>query len=355
VTILHLIDSLYRGGAQKVVVHTAKLFSEHSHIICIWENVNHFEEELAFFKNIKVVKLPFGNIFSLPQSYLFVRRIVKEYKVDVIHSHMFVPNILARLMPRRRVKVLCTYHGECFEFTGIKRKVVLEIEKRMFARASANIFVSQHVKKYVLQRLDKSDQGVVLYNFIEDCPRKKQYAVEQKIVKIVATSNNHSYKNYNLLLNSLLQSEGMPIHLYIYGDLMDDLKQFVHRNNLNTMVSFMGVHSNIRSVLLDYDAFIIVSNSGEGFSLSVLEAMNAGIAIISSDIPQFVEAVGENSPLLFKSDDVHDLCRVLKRLINDSEILRRSGKMMLERSSYFSMEVFCKQLSNLYNRGTVFH
>lgn len=346
--ILHLIDSLYRGGAQKVVIDTVKLFPEHTHVIGTFEKFSGLEDEIQDLANVNVVNLPFKNIFSIFKSYRFVRKLVLDLKIDIVHSHMFVPNLLARALSGN-IRKYSTYHGEVFEFPSYKKKIIIFLEKISFNRSTLNIFVSEHVKRYVLRHLNKRDGGKVIYNFVAESPYIKTYSsIVGRDIRIVATSNNQPYKNYLLILKVLAELKEQPIHLYIYGDLMDNLKEFVSENQIQHKVTFLGVHNNIQSVLPKYDGFIMASDSGEGFSLALLEAMYAGLGVICSDIPQFVEAVGTGRQLVFQNRSHKDLKRVMQAIIKDPGILEEEGKLMKARANMFSKERFYKEMHSLY-------
>lgn len=346
--LLHLIDSLYRGGAQKVVIEIVKLFPQHRHYIAIFEDNRDLEVEIKELKNVSIIRLPFKNSFSVFRCILFVRKLVKQEKIDCIHSHMFIPHLIARNQ-KRNIKIVSTYHGEVFESKGIKSAIIRFLERIFFERSNTNIFVSEHVKKYVLHKLSKKEQGIVVYNFVESQASKKEYDLKNdETIKIVATSNNQPYKNYPLLLKAFQRTAIEKMHLYIYGSLMDELKEFVKANNLQSKITFMGVHKNIPQILTNYDIFIMTSDSGEGFSLAMLEAMSAGMAIICSDIPQFIEAVGEQNELTFKNKDVDDLGHILTISANCRDLLPVYGEKMFQRSLLFSKNRFLHDMENIY-------
>ncbi|SDC70054.1 glycosyltransferase [Niabella drilacis] len=347
--ILHLVDSLYRGGIQRVVVDTIRLLPDHHHIIGIWAPCsNSFSGELSTMENVRIVDFSFRNFFAIYKLYRAVARLIKDENIDIVHSHMFAFNVASRLAAGKAIKVFCTYHGEVFPYRGAKRVAALFLERLLFNKSTGNVFVSEHVRYYVHKKIGRKVQGVVIHNYVVKPGFRKIYSGYRPILRLVATSNNQPYKNYKLLLNVAKRIRELPVHIYIYGDLMEPLKTFVNDNKIDGIVSFMGISSKVLQDLIKYDAFITVSNGGEGFSLAVLEAMAVGMGIICSDIPQFVEAVGSDSKLLFKSDNEEDLVQLIHKLVRFPEIVSENGNDMFDRAELFSRLEYGAKIRKLY-------
>jgi glycosyltransferase-like protein len=87
----------------------------------------------------------------------------------------------------------------------------------------------------------------------------------------------------------------------------------------------------------------------EGFGLAVLEAMSAGLPVVTSDLPVFREyLVGGRDALLTPVDDVGALAAALRRVLGDEALaqrLRRNGRACAsrftwERSALRHLEVY---------------
>ncbi len=60
-TSLQLIDSLYRGGAQKVVLDIVMALPEFNHFVGYWADDKDLESEFVE-NNVRLIKLPFKGI-----------------------------------------------------------------------------------------------------------------------------------------------------------------------------------------------------------------------------------------------------------------------------------------------------
>jgi len=342
--VLQIIDSLHRGGAQKVVLEICRALPEFQHIVCYWEEEKDLEVEFLS-EGVELIKLPFKGMRTLFTAMKFVNKLKTHRTIHFVHSHMFVPNLLARFIKDNSNRTLCTYHGECFEQS--RKGFVMRVLERMTLEKSDEIIaVSDHVRRYLKRQLWTNAPVHVIHNFGNYSGIQYQFKPGDTL-RLVATSNNQLYKNYALLLNVFEKLKQSPVTLDIYGSGMDSLIREAYQRGI-VNVKFKGSVTNVTEILPQYDAYIIASHSGEGFSLAVLEAMNVGLPVIASDIPQFTEAL-DSSGLFFRNGDVMDLQRVIETLILNPSILNIKSNEVLGRSHLFSKDKFTEKIRQLYN------
>jgi glycosyltransferase involved in cell wall biosynthesis len=160
---------------------------------------------------------------------------------------------------------------------------------------------------------------------------------------LIATSNNQPYKDYPTLIEALSKFNDKEITLDIYGGNMQGLQKLTAGNT----IAFKGSVADVTEHMDGYSAFIITSKSGEGFSLALLEAMGSGLPVVCSDIPQFLEAVGDTA-VVFRRGDVNSLVSQLRRLQDNPGQLQLLASRALERAGMFSKERFQKSMSRIY-------
>ena len=80
-----------------------------------------------------------------------------------------------------------------------------------------------------------------------------------------------------------------------------------------------------KAVLLNNTFCFVFPSRFEGFGIPLLEAMDAGIPIIASDIPSSKEVAGGNA-LFFEKEDAKALAKLMEKLALDPEL----GKKMTE-------------------------
>lgn len=100
--------------------------------------------------------------------------------------------------------------------------------------------------------------------------------------KLVTVSRLSSEKNLDLLIESLalVRDKGYDFSLDIYGEgsELSSLESLVSEHGLGGRVSFKG-HRDMDSLYEDYSCYVSAS-SGEGFGLSLMEAMGSGLYLV---------------------------------------------------------------------------
>ncbi len=316
-----------------------------SHIVCYWSDESDLKPELEH-RGVTLIRIPFYGMWSWPYTWFVFNRLVKRRGPRFIHSHMLVPNLLVRTLLNKNFLGIATYHGECLEGTNWKSRLTRWLERSTLHRTDKVVAVSDYVKGYLTEKLNTSSKIEVVHNF----GRKGAPANLNPYLplRLVATSNNHPYKNYSVLIEAMKQLANRPVRLDIYGHGMTTLESYVKRSGL-TNISFLGVVNDVTQHFSKYNVFVIVSESGEGFSLALLEAMNSGLPVICSNIPQFIEAVGTEA-LLFEKNSMSDLVSKVNQLIDRPELLSQLSAGSISRTQMFSRSIFVNRIRTIYGR-----
>ncbi len=100
------------------------------------------------------------------------------------------------------------------------------------------------------------------------------------------------------------------------------IKSFIHQNNLDTKVRFVGYSSRPFKLVGSDDIFVRTSKH-ESLGRAITEAMKLGLVVVAADIPSSVEAFGLGGGNLYKAGDPSDLAKVLNKVISNSEESKR--------------------------------
>ena len=245
--------------------------------------------------------------------------LVRNY--DIIHTHGFWPDLFSTLMAPR-AKRITTLHVD--PSLDLRNKTdsnfifwaVFILWTRAFDRFKFSISVNNYIKEKYFSNLD-SRRAVVIRNTVSLLSLSNQtfnaelsegisaFASRHKFV-ICATAVLSKLKKIDFLIESmLLARKTLNIGVLIIGNGPEELrlKKMVAEFGLFENVYFCG---NVASPYLYYehvDAFYSGSIS-EGSSLALIEALACGVPVIASQIPANLEIFGEDSRLLFRTDDM---------------------------------------------------
>jgi glycosyltransferase involved in cell wall biosynthesis len=346
--VLHVIDTLSVGGAEKLLVGVVNGLPQfHHHVVCLG-SPGMLVADLPV--NCKVSSLNFKGKLDLFRCVMALRKYIRRNHIEVVHSHLVMSTLVARLACPSNVPLFNTIHSllgrRCF---SRGKWVQRAIEKLTYKKRHHLIAVSEEVRKDYDQSIGIKGAYSVLHNFVDTRffrPDFKRMSFNGTF-RMVAVGSLKPAKNYNYLIDAFKQ---LPkgVHLDIYGDgpLKNELQAAIDKHQLN--VRLCGVHSNMQEIIPKYDMFVMTSVF-EGHPVALLEAMACGMPALVSDIPVLREATGGEAILcdLGKTSDIVDK---IQAIANHEVDLDHYAKANFERVKQLSgKEAYMLNLSNMYN------
>jgi glycosyltransferase involved in cell wall biosynthesis len=172
---------------------------------------------------------------------------------------------------------------------------------------------------------------------------------------IVSVSRHDPRKGMDVLLHALgeLRRAGVAFRACLTsgGELLEANRELARRLDLGGTTALTGWVPDPFPYLRHADVFVLPSRQEGSGSLALLEALQAGTAIVASGIDGIVEDVTDGeSALLVPPDDVAELTRALSRLVGDAalrrHLARRARRTFVER---FSADAFSNGLRRMWS------
>lgn len=348
-TILHIIYNLGRGGAETMLVGVLRELKEYNNIVVTLSPVHHFEGELECDKYICLNE---PSLWSLPVAVAKIRKIIKQYKPDLVHSHLPQSNFAARLATPAAIPLVTTIHTAISAAVDYKKKYIRWLDRFTYNRRPSTIVAvsKQALNDYfsVLHLDINKAKAVVIYTFV-DTSRFANITTppvsgDTLLISIGSLRKN---KNYDYLIEAFKFLKAQPVSLHIYGagPAHDELQQAI--NAAGVSIELKGQVKNIPALLPAYHIFVMPSKF-EGFSLSVLEAMAAKRPMLLSNIPSFREQC-EDSAIYFDLDNPEDFVQKLIRLMADKTQMETLGMKGYYRMNHnFTFSYHLEQIKALY-------
>jgi rhamnosyl/mannosyltransferase len=170
---------------------------------------------------------------------------------------------------------------------------------------------------------------------------------------VLAVGRLSYYKGFQHLIEAMAQT---PARLVIVGEGPEraELEAQIRRLGLASRVQLTGAvsSSRLRTFYRQADVFCLSScERSEAYGLVQLEAMGAGLPVVSTDLPTGVRAInvcGETG-LVVPPGDVARLAAALSRLAADAPLRRRMGEAARERArKLFSRDRMAARVLELY-------
>lgn len=164
---------------------------------------------------------------------------------------------------------------------------------------------------------------------------RERYGLPQDQTLFLAIGRLSYQKNYSFLIDRVAETPDM--HLVIAGDgeLRPQIEEQIRHHGIGNRVHMLGVvpHDDVYNLLPAADVFVMPTLF-EGMSNATLEAMHAGLPIVSSDIVMqrevLVKADGTAAGILVGLDDPVGWVKVLTLLNTNAEERERLGSLALD-------------------------
>lgn len=352
-TILHFIYNLGRGGAEMMMVKVIRELGDYNNIVVTLFPENHFGDELEcdkyFCLNVK-------SLLLFPKAALQLRKIIKENNVDIVHSHLFWPTIIARLGTPPKIPLITTIHAFIATSVEYKNLHIKLLDKVTYHfRSSIIIAVAKGALEEYFSFLKlKPYKAYSLYTFVDFREFNESFSQVTKKpseqFRMVTVGALRIQKNHQYLLKvfRLLKHHNISLDIYGTGPLDTPMRHIIDTEKLN--IHLKGEVRNINEILCQYDLFVM-SSTFEGFSLSVLEAMAMKMPLLLSDIKSFREQC-EDTACYFDLGDEQDFKQKLLCLIANKQLrLANAEKAQVRALENFTLDKHIEGLRTIYTEA----
>ncbi len=277
---------------------------------------------------------------------LYIQR--KTYGVIHLHQHSWFGlfTILAAKILGKPILTKLPNVGE-LGLPGLKTQAFGRIKLIILLRSDALVAMSHqslaelHHAGFPMRRVLAVPNGIQLNG-----PRQEQMLREvttARPCRVVFVGRLSEEKLLDVLLVAWRQvmnhqKSNVFLELWGRGPLESELRQRCHEMGLDHSVHFLGHVEQVRDRLAEMDVFVLPSRV-EGNSNAILEAMAAGLPIVSTDVGGTSMLVGkEGAAFLCRPGDAEALAANLLALIRDPELRIRIGSVMRRRvEEYFDI------------------
>ena len=316
-------------------------------------------------------------------AYNSIKKIIKEYKPHIVHTHASKAGFLGRMAAIScNVPVIVhTYHGHIFHsyFNNVQTSVYKNIERYLGSKSTALIALSEKQKQELseIHKIAPAEKfhivplGFDLERFWTDTDKKRKrfrekYGLEDDTVAVGVMGRLVPIKNHALFLTAFKNAKERisgSAKAFIIGD--GELKQSLINQCIESNLSYSTVEkpNPLASVIFtswikDTDTamagldIVALSSLNEGTPVSLIEAQAASKPVISTLTGGIGNVVipGETA-LLSPVNDMDLFSENLYNLLVDKELrdkLSKKGKDFV--SSHFDYRVLAENTGNLYKK-----
>ena len=281
-----------------------------------------------------------------------IKRILKETRADVIHTHRncaqyAVPAAILAGVKRR----IHTVHNLAQKENG---RLARKFNKFFFKHchlipvALSDLIRTSIVKEYGI----KKDKIPVVFNGIDlsRCIPKDDYTVKGNF-KILHIGRFSEQKNHSGLIRAfhLFHDNHPDSELWLIGDgeKRVEIEQYVKENNLVSSVKFYGLQNEVYGFLHDADIFVLPSNY-EGIPMTLIEAMGTGLPIVATAVGGVPDMLNDKETAMVIDKAIDCIFKAIENYYKSKNLRMLYGKNAYQKSKDFSSFAMAAKYMELY-------
>ena len=284
-----------------------------------------------------------------------VRRLLRTRTYDVVHAHFILPDgILSGNIKRTRgLPTVITAHGSDVPGYNPDRfqrlhRIIAPLWTRVVAANDVLVCPSSTLGVLICERMPEAEAKVTMIPNGIDV--SKLQADGQKRPRILTVTRMFERKGVQHLLQAL---EGLDlaheVHVVGTGPYLPRLRELAEKRRLD--VTFHGWIDNASPdlrQLYETSSIFVFPSEAENFPIVLLEAMAAGLAIVTTRNTGCEEVVGD-AALLVDPGDVEGVRSALARLTADPSLVERLGRAARKRlRENYSWEAVARRYVGIY-------
>ena len=264
----------------------------------------------------------------------------RRLRPDIVHTHTAKAGTLGRLAARiAGVPVtIHTFHGHVLDgyFSPAVTRVFVGME-RMLARATDRLVtVSPRLRTELLamsigrpEQVEVIPLGLDLERFRRARPGvpilRPSLGLGSEVPLLGIVGRLVPIKDHPTLFQAmaLLRTSNPPVHLAVVGDGEERarLEELAGRLKLGQRIHFLGWRTDLETILTEVDV-VICASKNEGTPVALIEAMAAGVPVLSTDVGGVADLVAHGETgWLVRPGDPPSLAEAIRHLLGD-EVLR---------------------------------
>lgn len=353
------------GGLERVVQGLAAGLHDRGHSVTVVAVASGEDAMSPFLEPLITKGVAVRKICVPHRAYLRERRrvaaVCRELSPDVLHTHGYRPDVLARGPAQHQgIATITTVHG----FTGNawKNRFYEALQVWSFRRFDAVVAVSEPLReKLVRARIPRNRAWM-----IRNAPVSVGYKLNRKEARATLglQLNGPSVgwvgrlspeKGADVLLKAMEFLDGPEVAVSFLGEgsermaLEAQQREMVACDSLSAgQVRFHGTVPEAGRLLRAFDVLVLSSRT-EGTPMVLFEAMDAEVPVVTTRVGGVPDVVSNEEAILVPSEDPQALARAIRRVLdNPIEAGQRAGRAQCRLRQEFTPERWLEAYEDLY-------
>jgi L-malate glycosyltransferase len=292
--------------------------------------------------------------------------VIANNNLDLLHVHYAIPHASAAYMAKKilqkqgkKIPVITTLHGTDITLVG-RDKTYAPVVAFSINESDAITAVSHNLRDETYHSFKIEKEIEVIHNFVDvQRFRKKPIDAFRKVIApdgeliLLHASNFRKIKRVEDVVKIFhAVNKKLPSKLLLVGDgperpMAEDMCREL---NICDHVRFVGKQEQMEEILAIADLFLLTSEY-ESFGLAALEAMAAGVPVVSTNAGGLPEInVQGKTGYMSNVGDVNDMTARAMQILEDKSVLEEFKSNALAQAKQFDIQNIIPKYEALYNR-----
>lgn len=318
------------------------------------------QENGVILHQIDFVRSPY-NIPANIKAYRQLKNLMVKEKFSGVHCHTPMAGALARLAANatRTKPILYTAHGfHFYKGCPLKNKLIYQTAETFLARyTDAQITINREdfaaAQKFPLRGKAYYVPGIgvdvkkISSVQVDRATKREELGIPEDAFVFVSVGELNENKNHRTVIRAFAKTDMTNSYYLICGEgeLKQEHLKLAEELGVSDRVRFLGFRTDVSEILRACDCFVFPSFR-EGLSVSLMEAMAAGLPCIASRIRGNVDLLPD-SRYLFESSDEAALCQLMCDIVDGVQVRQECtrNKKTLEQ---YDVRNVSEQMKNIY-------
>jgi glycosyltransferase involved in cell wall biosynthesis len=343
------------GGMENVAAQIAEGFVEKGYPVSVYTSdigysrgaIGRSKARLHYLKAFEFAHTPvifslFFHLLALPRHALIHLHISQAYSPEVV----YVISKLRGIPYAAHIHLDVDPSGPFGFLLGTYKRVFL---KRVLKSAAKVICLSEPQKKLIATKYSLPLESIVVIpNGVAEKYFVGQKTTENAAPRLLFVGRLAPQKNLSLLIKTVAQmKESVLVDIVGEGEERENIEALIQQYRLqNVILHGKKTGEDLIDLYRSADVFILPSFK-EGISLSMLEALAAGLPVVASDSPEIRQILGECG-LLIQDPTATNYARALDLFLTDKDAMHRLRDLSVRKARLYSWDTVLNAIEKVY-------
>ncbi len=340
--ILHLTTDSKIAGAERLLIGIAKEHdrSKFELFFCVLKGRGDLNKEIEDL-GIKIFSLNCKSFLDAPRAILNIIFILKKYRINILHTHLFHAGILGHFAALFAPKTLVLMTRHYSNYTHLYGTAFQRLLDRWSLKATKYIIAVSYGVLKALTQLEVVDlkKIIVIHNGIDlnqfnlsfgaGTRIRNELNINKNIKIIGAIGTLHPRKGHEYFVHSaeIVCRKRKGVKFIIIGDGIAERRLIELRDSLGLRekMIFTGYRKDAPYLLSMMD-ILVQPSLEEGFGLTIIEAMVLSKPVIATNVGGIPEIVEDKvSGLLVPEKDPEAIAQAINYLLDNPDKMTQLG------------------------------